>query len=137
MFDTTKPRTVSVFFAGVIGVGAEISVRRDELSVFCLFVLLNQSVYPNVHRKSVYRPSRLSNILHYLGLPIIPFRIENGISFLIDPSKKSSRFKNASVLQTDVTISSPHLGFGIQKTPEEKCEKPLPGRTTSECPVKK
>lgn len=34
MFDTTKPRTVSVFFAGVITLGVEISVRRDELSAF-------------------------------------------------------------------------------------------------------
>ena len=34
MFSPTKPRTVSVFFAGVIRVGAEMSVRRDELSRF-------------------------------------------------------------------------------------------------------
>ena len=31
---TTKPQTVSVFFAGVIRVGAEMSVRRDELLAF-------------------------------------------------------------------------------------------------------
>lgn len=34
MFSSTKPRTVSIFFAGVIKVGAEISWRRDELSPF-------------------------------------------------------------------------------------------------------
>ena len=34
MFSPTKPRTVSVFFAGVIRVGAEISWRRNELSLF-------------------------------------------------------------------------------------------------------
>ena len=34
MFSPTKPQTVSVFFAGVIRVGAEMSVRRDELSPF-------------------------------------------------------------------------------------------------------
>ena len=34
MFNSTKPRTVSVFFAGVITVGVAINVRRDELSPF-------------------------------------------------------------------------------------------------------
>ena len=34
MFIPTKPRTVSVFFAGVITVGAANSVRRDGLSHF-------------------------------------------------------------------------------------------------------
>ena len=34
MYSSTKPRTVSIFFAGVITVGAEMSVRRDELSAF-------------------------------------------------------------------------------------------------------
>ena len=34
MFSPTKPQTVSIFFAGVIRVGAEMSVRRDELSTF-------------------------------------------------------------------------------------------------------
>ena len=34
MFSPTKPRTVSIFFAGVIRVGAEMSERRDELLSF-------------------------------------------------------------------------------------------------------
>ena len=37
-----------------------------------------------------------SSFIHqFLGLSIIPFRIENGISVLIDPSKKTSRCWNA------------------------------------------
>ena len=43
----TTPRTVSNFFAGVILCGMAV------LCLFCLGVLLNQSVYPNVQRKSV------------------------------------------------------------------------------------
>ena len=54
MFSPTKPRTVSIFFAGVITVGAEMSFR-----LLCLVVLLIQSVYPNDQRKNMYRHSRL------------------------------------------------------------------------------
>ena len=60
MFSTTKPRTVSVFFAGVITDRAENGWWREmSFHLLCLIVLLIQSVYPKDQRKSVYRPSRL------------------------------------------------------------------------------
>ena len=121
MFSPTKPQTVSTFFAGVIIVGGgRLAIGEMSFHLFCLVVLLIQSVYPNDQWKSVCRPSWLINILQSLGLPIIPFHNKNGVSVLIHPVKIHLTVGTRAVLQTNGTISSPHLGFGIQINHQKK-----------------
>ena len=84
MFSPTKPQTVSIFFAGVIKVGwRRLAGGEMSFHIFCLDILLIQSVYPNDQRKSVHRPSWLSVIR--VSAYQYNFRNENNVSVLIDP----------------------------------------------------
>ena len=98
-------------------VGGEMSFH-----VFYLDVLLIQSVYLKKKKKSVYRPSWLSVIRD--SAYQYNFRNENDVSALIHPARNHLTVGTRVVLQTDVAISSPHLGFSIQIKPEEKLESP-------------
>ena len=124
MFSPTKPQTVSVFFAGVIRFGG----RRwacGEMSfhLFCLVVLLIQSVFPNDQRKSVYRPSWLSVIRD--SVYQYNFRNENSVAVLIYP------VKNHLTVGTRARLTSlGNIGFGIQIKPRRKTCTVLP-RTSS------
>ena len=119
MFSTTKPQTVSIFFAGVITVGAEMSFH-----LFCLVVLLIQSVYPNVQRKSVYRPSWLSVIK--FSTYQYKFRNENRVSVLLYPAR------NHLTVETRARRTSvSNIGFGIQRKPRRKTCTDLPDSVTS------
>ena len=56
---------------------------------------------------------------------LYPFCIENSISVLIDRQQINHlTVGTRSVRQTNITISSPHLGFGIQIKPRGKVSEP-------------
>ena len=80
----TTPRTVSSFFAGVILCG------RAVVCLLCLDVLLFQSVYPNIQRKSVWRPSRLS--VANFSVWQYEFRNENSIWRLVKSADEEERY---------------------------------------------
>ena len=77
-----------------------------------------------------------SSVIHqFLGSPIIPFRNENSISVLTDPSKKSSRCWNAfrAADWRHHLISSTRIRY--PNNPEERYQNHPIRRTSSEWPV--
>ena len=89
MFSSTKPRTVSIFFAGVITVGAEMSVRRDELSPFlsgCTIDSVRVSEWP----AKKYVPSFTTQVSSVISFSAYQynFRNENSICRFSQPMGK-------------------------------------------------
>ena len=80
----TKPRTVSVFFAGVITVGAEMSVRRDELLPFMSGCTLDSVRVSECPAKKCV-PSFLTQVSSVISFSAYryDFRNENNVSVLL------------------------------------------------------
>ena len=101
-----------------------------SLHLFYLDVLLNQSVYPNDQRKSVYRPSWL--IVIRFSAFNITFVMKMVICSLDTSSKKSSRFRNACRASDWWYHLISSSRFQYPNKTRRKTRKPLPGMTTSD-----
>ena len=81
--------------------------------VSSLYPFINQIIQP----KSVYRPSWLSNTIHYLSLPFIPFRNENNVAVLIYPVRNhltvGTRSSSSSLSNHSFSLWKWYFGLDI------------------------
>ena len=92
MFSPTKPRTVSIFFAGVTVEGGRLACGEMSFHLLCLVVLLILSVYPNDQRKNAL-PSFTTQVSSVISFSAYQynFRNENSICRFSQPiGKKGS-----------------------------------------------
>ena len=64
-------------------------------------------------------PTQVSSVISFSAYQY-DFRNENNVSVLLYPVKKHLASETRAVHRTDGAISSPHLGFGIQRKPRRK-----------------